>query len=325
MANYPSNTCTHKRECKFCNIVSAEDRPGVCIEMECEHFTPCKNCGHNYVLGPNFKCGNCNSRNQKLVKSESGETATTDAKHNSPVFIASDEPSNSPDVSIGNNEQTERELSITKPGVPPPEFDAGEKDYYLSQWNEYKGFYVDPTAWPTVHQLILLEIELLWLGNELVKKRGESKADLERQRKLIIDSMESLRKQLPAKEAQAMSDEEAALAFIYETYLEEKGKKEFKVGDTVIRRVFSPAAVALAPVLPIPVNLSDLLTRLGWRTVDQMEVLDSMLELPVSEDPKKFANYYGFVELDENYALPYNEKTVMELNEEGPETMVVDD
>lgn len=325
-----TNPCIYKKECKQCQICDNNtiDRPKLCIEMECEYYTPCKKCGVNKTLAADRKCGNCSRRknNKLLVRGADGEPIEIDDnpptnKQLNPYHLTSPVSSGNSDESLTpsihdplDSQPATREIEITVPGKPPNQFSQSEKDYYNNQWLLYKDFYSDPTAWPVVHQVIIMEIELIWLGTAMLSKRGESLTNYEAQRSKLINNLESLKKQLPTKESQQLTDDEKSMAAIYSKYLEEKAARE--ISGT--RIIFSPEAMALAPMLPYPIDLREIINRLGYDTTSAIELCNKFKSMP--SDAHKLLEYLGF-DLHEKLAMDAHNPDLEDLGLLGIETI----
>ncbi len=192
-----------------------------------------------------------------------------------------------------------RSLSLSRPGSPPAEYGESEKEIYLAEWEEYKGFYRDPTSKFILHSIIILQIELGWLLNEMTVRRGQPDKSQEAQRMRLVRSLKELRDQLPTKEANEESDDEKFLSMIYQKYAEEC--KERRLGK--VARVLSPEAIALAPVLHFPINPQKLLTNLGYRLVDAAAACDNILLDDLPKEPEYVLEFFGFF-LREKYSMP---------------------
>lgn len=304
------NACTFKKVCKDCQITHLADRPKMCDDIRCDKYTPCTRCGNNKVLGEDGMCTSC-------TRTKGGTIQITDAE-GSIVEIPEqvvknfrlkddlDKPALAPQIS--QTVQLEeaiikaRKISVSMPGTPPSEYSDQEKDYYLSQWGEYEGYYRDPTAKVILHNIIILEIELNFVVSFIIQSRGSDVTALEQQRTRLIKNLEGLRNQLPDKEALDMSDDEKSLAMILERYCEVN--KLRAVGK--VSRVISPAALALAPALTFPINPAEILARLGYKQVDIIQACESIMPTDLLSDPKKTLEWFGFF-LEEKYAMPFTE------------------
>ena len=182
--------------------------------------------------------------------------------------------------------------TVTMPGQPLPHYSKDAKDYYMSQWEEYSGYYSDPTIYYVVHQLIIIEIELSVVSSTLSKFITDDTIapKLEKRRDKLIANLASLRRQLPEKDALELSDDEKAMSMVYERYIAEKKADTF--GNGPVRRILSPDAYALAPVLHYRIDPVDLLNRLGYKIVDP-DMVAKLIESP-PEDPLDAAEFYGF-------------------------------
>jgi hypothetical protein len=302
------NICSYKAVCKKCNMVSLDNRPAICKELECEHLTVCLKCGKNKHIKDEDKtlCGSCSGRGADIEFSTNAEgdtvaTPVTQSDIHEPISSGNNQTEG------GNSEleQTGVVIEITPPGVAPDSYSEAERKYYLEQYEQYSGYYRDPTAYFLCHQIIITEIELNWLTCYMIQTRGELTKELDSKKTRLISNLESLRKQLPEKEAFELSDDEKSMAMIHDSYMKEKEARE----GLGVRRMFSDAAIALAPVLDFPMDLQYLLQSLGYDTVTALDVaqkhLDSGADLP--EDPHQVALFFGY-ELNSEYALPLDGK-----------------
>lgn len=287
------NPCIFKTQCKVCKITGLEDRPAMCASIRCEHYSPCKKCGDNKTLTPDKLCSTCTRKHrihEEVMRDPAGElvvvseAAVPDLQQN-PTIAATDIPA--------------RKLSLTSPGIAPPEASEPEKEYYLAQWHEYVNFYRDPTAKAVIHNIILLELELNWLVNWLSISRGQPSKDQESQRTRIIHNLAELHKLLPKKEATDESDDERSMAMIYERYCQEKSKR--RLGK--VSRIISTEALALAPCMDFKLNPQQLLTNLGYSTIDAIQACDKIQLDDLPADPVRALEFFGFF-LNEKYALP---------------------
>lgn len=266
MASDNQNPCTYKPICKTCKWVEAvEDRPALCIRLSCEHYTPCAKCGKNAPLYKDKKCSAC-SKEKEASKVAPPEPYTE-------VSAA-----NLPDVaSRFNGNAIEREISFTVPGQCPPEYNDEERAYYENQWEEYQGYFRDPSAYPIVHSIILMEIELSHINTRIINSGSEDAiVNLEKRRLKLVETMDRLRRSLPERESLELSDDEKAIAAIYERYAEERLRR--RIGG--VSRVLTPEAIALAPRLPYKLNLSSILLKLGYRAID----IEAALQLVIPPD-----------------------------------------
>lgn len=305
--------CTFKKACHVCTIVGSTDRPSMCQQLECEHYTPCRKCGANRPLTGSHHCATCEKADGSAVVRGDGQEQDriVPSRRGRPIPIKA-----AGDENDGSVQQLD--IDITLPGTPPKNYSEAEKAYYNSHWDQYRGYYRDPTAYAVLHNLIILEIELNWATGYLIQHRAVPDANIEKQRNTIIANMEMLRKQLPAREAQDLSDDEKSLAMIYDRYIEEK-KKTCVSG---VARILSPEAVALAPAMHFPINAERLLQRMGYRTVDINAAVDQIIsERHIPSSPEAFLEFLGFF-LKEKYALPFDENAVIEMEDETSENEV---
>lgn len=321
--SYPDHDkpCSFKKACNTCTMVASEDRPIMCLQLECEHFTPCKKCGANKPLDENFICQHCRrGKNETVVERDANGDAIEMPKH--PPEMAKKFTVESPTVTPENDPENDgsvrsTRIEITLPGEAPPQYSPAEKDYYDAQWEQYSGFYRDPTAYAICHSIIILEIELNWLTSFLISHRGEAEKGLEQKRDKIIDNLSKLRASLPDKEANDLSDDEKSIAMIHDSYLKEHRMRT----KAKISRIFTPEAIALAPVLTHKVDPEKLLRKLGYNIVDIVEAVDLFIadnQLP--DSPRAMLEWFGFY-LTEKYALPFS-NDIMEEEDEFQEEPV---
>lgn len=303
--------CSWKSVCKTCVVALNQDRPFLCVDLACNHYTPCTRCQNNRLLEEGI-CNVCakelrtNSQvtkdNKPIVELNSqGHLVETTAELKQAVVMEELHPVQA---------VTERTLSLSRPGQPPPEYSEVEKEIYLAEWAEYQGYYRDPTCKFTLHSIVILQIELSWLLSEMVARRDSPEKGLEQQRIRLVRSLKELRDQLPTKEANEESDDEKFFSMVYQKYIEECGER--RLGK--VARFLSPEAIALAPVLHFPMNPQELLTNLGVRLVDAVEACDHILLDDLPKDQNKTLEFFGFF-LREKYAAPLD-AVAMEDEEE---------
>src|SRR5690606_9263811 len=116
----------------------------------------------------------------------------------------------------------EAEGGISFPGTAPERYGKQEKEYYDRLWDAYAGFYQDPTAFALLHNIILIEIELMHTATLMSQRRHEGNRELENRQERLAKNMKILRDQLPAKEAMQLNEDEKSLGAIHEAYLAEK-------------------------------------------------------------------------------------------------------
>lgn len=274
MSTETQNPCTFKPVCKTCKLAQLDDRPSLCKSMRCEDYTPCAKCGKNVPVYKDKKCAACS----KDPKAE--QTDESQELHSSSL----------PPISSGkfsNGTQIpERKFSVTVPGQPPPEYNDEERSYYVSQWSEYQGYFRDPSAYPICHAIILSEIEMNHVNTMLIQSRMSDDDSmlkaLEQRQSRVIDNLKKMREQLPKKEALEFSEDEKAIAAIYERYCGERLRRH--AGG--VSRVLSPEAIALAPALHFRVDVAEILSRLGYDTISIQRAIELVYksdELP--KDP----------------------------------------
>jgi hypothetical protein len=308
------NPCKWKRPCVSCTKALMSDRPTLCRSMECEHYTPCKQCKNNRILDGNGLCNVCVAEARSPKKKAEGSRPI--------VQLGSDgqleETTADLQTALDNDEIDEsqartRRLSISPPGIPPAEYSESEKEIYNGKWAEYQGFYRDPTAKSIIHSIITIEIELSWVINEMIHVRGNPDKGLEQQRSRLIRNLSELHGQLPKKEAIDESDDEKFLSMVYEKYTEELSQR--KLGR--VSRLLTPEAIALAPVLVFPIDPQELLTDLGYKTVDAAQACSHILLDDLPKQPEKVLEFFGFF-LQEKYALPITDMVVEDEEEPLP-------
>jgi hypothetical protein len=297
----PDNPCRYKSVCKNCNLTLAEDRPSMCVSIRCEHYTPCKKCRQNKSLDDKGLCSSC-VRNKTKVAITTADGSVAEVPRSHVTNFQLDTPA--------ADDVPQRSLSITAPGTPPREYSEEEKEIYNATWNEYLGFYRDPTTRALLHNIIILEIELSWATAFIIGHRDTASKEMESRRSRIIKNLTDLRSQLPEKEANEESDDERFFSMIYERYVEEK--KLRAVGK--VSRILSQEALALAPHLQFPVNPERILANLGFRTVDALEACNHIILKDLPDSPIKFLEFLGFF-LQEKYALPMPNEPVQEERE----------
>lgn len=248
--------------------------------LNCEHYTPCIQCQQNRALNEDQLCEQC-------VKPVKGKAAAPP-----PVEPAiAEHPATSQEVSPVNFRAI-----VTPPGVPHPNYTEQQRDYYKTNWENYVGYFRDPSAYPLIHHMIMMEIELMAVANEkvyLMQLDGDNDPRLkalEQRETKLISNMELLRRSLPEKEAQEMTDDEKSIAAILERYTQLK-KSRYQGG---VSRIMSPHAIALAPVLPHKLNLGEILRRLGYKAISVEEALDKVTDpQKLPRNPIELAEFLG--------------------------------
>lgn len=313
------NPCSFKEKCKVCNSVKFDNRPDGCQLIQCSLYTPCPKCGNNRTIDKGeVMCPFCIQEMKNKPKPLKGDPTKFSEKKmevsnaSGEIILVDDiAPSDHRVVRVaGDRGQIEEKLvtrvapKISAPGTPPENYDAETKAYYLTQWENYQGFYRDPTCWATVHQIIIMEIELNWWTNYGIQVRGESSELAAKQRSQIIDNLSDLKKMLPSREASKASEAEEALSSIHASYREEVDRRTFVGGKgKKYRMMISPQAMALAPVLPFAINLPDLLRRAGYSVEDSESVLTEMQDFKnLPTDPRRLAKMFHFP-IDDEYSL----------------------
>lgn len=303
MSEENGNPCRFKVVCRNCIKTAHADRPMMCEQIRCPEYRPCPRCGLNRTLhefeGQNI-CKVCAGDNpelaRQLIKNEQKKRASGSMSM--------------PPVSSGNSDSTgHRTITITLPGVPPDGLEPAEIEHYKARWEDYKGYYRNPAAYFTCHMLILTEINMSFLNRKLIESRGEMSTETQRELQASIQMRKMLVDQLPSKEAEDMMDDDKALAVLYEAYIEEK--KLARVGP--VTRVFSAGAIALAPKLYFPVDPEKLLQKCGFRQVEIDEILPKIVDFHTDKTAEQILEFFGF-KLEEKYAMPYETKTLEELD-----------
>lgn len=293
------NPCSYKAQCKNCKIAASTSRPHFCIELQCEAYTPCKKCSKNrkLILG---LCEHC--------------AGLQDEQYEAPLTEPQPITSTRPELRSGDSEDAmpreEIDRSIVIPGTPPNSLSTAARNYYIASWSEYSGYYREPTARMTVHQIIITEILTQQITTRLMNASGDARDALQKQLSGLIKTLGELKDQLPAKEANQASDDDKALGAIYERYLKERGA----IRHGGITRVFEDSTIALAPVLPFKVDLQEILLRLGYSVVDvdqAMQKLCASGDLP--SDPIAIAKFFAFP-IDQQLALDSSSGGMADIN-----------
>lgn len=278
------NPCRFKAVCHKCKKVDQEDRPNLCVALRCPEYLPCPDCGMN----------------RTLHSSETGRSLCKECWKKFPTelatMLAGKKEGDQREVSTGNSQV--KKVTITPPGTPPPEFTEDEKGYYRTRWQDYEGHFRNPVAVFNCHMLIIEEINLLHINSDILKNRGELQYERMKERDASVRVMESLTKLLPERESEEIMDDEKSLAMIYESYVQEKGLRQ--VGK--ISRLLTPEAIALAPVLPFPIDPKELLQRYGYTLAEAEEAAKGVLDYTkLTSD--QLLEFFGF-RINEEYALP---------------------
>lgn len=308
------NPCIWKRQCKSCTATLLSDRPAMCKSMECPHYSPCKECGNNRILDANMLCNVCVSEaRSKTAKAQGSKPIAQLSSDGELEETTADLQASLERDEIDESQARTRKLTISPPGIPPSEYSEVEKEIYTGKWQEYQGFYRDPTSKSIVHSIIIMEIELSWVLNEMIHLRGNPQKAIEQQRMRLIRGLKELHDQLPKREAIEESDDEKFLSMVYDKYTEEI--KERRLGK--VNRLLSPEAIALAPVLTFPIDPQKLLTDLGYRTVDAAQAASHILLDDLPKEPEKVLEFMGFF-LHEKYALPISTLVLEDDDESLP-------
>lgn len=282
-----SGVCSYKLCCKRCKFTNEADRPKSCEAIRCEHYTPCKKCGKNVTTVK----GLCRDCTEDIVSENNTDDIDIDIE--SIAFGNEDSDtgidiSRDVDVSDNGKEDILGNISIGMPGTCPDSYNEECKKYYASQWVQYIGFYRDPTVYSMLHILIILEIELNQIIAMQASVRAEAGIALEKKRESLIKSINDIRKNLPTADAGRLSDGELALSSIYNRYASIVSQNT----NGRLRRVLSTEVIALAPVLHYPVDLSELLSHMGYEIADIKKICDFIDQIPKS--PYDFAKFMGY-------------------------------
>lgn len=295
------NPCRFKKVCKNCLKVGVDERPHMCIAIKCADYIICPKCKRNKTIpeGREF-CYEC------LGISKSAEIKRRVA-----------ELSNG-NVSMSSGVSGIRVVDgkITPPGTPPPGLNEDEILYYKSRWDDYKGYYRDPSAYFVCHLIILEEINITHLTDRLLATQLERQADIAKAHHTCVNTMKLLKDQLPDREAEEEMDDDKTIAAIYDDYCKEK--KVRSIGG--VSRLLSPEALALAPQLLFKIDPRTLLKRCGYKEIDIESVVEFINEIPEESKPSPEAllEFFGF-KLKDEYALEYDSPLVDNINIEEEE------
>lgn len=266
----------------------------MCQSLQCPEFLPCIKCGKNAYLNEKKYCVSCQHAKSQLKiearrkqyaeqlelmqqeQAEKSSEASKPKKQQEPEAqrqIPEELPPTDADT------LPERKYSVTYPGTPPKELNASETEFYYKRWSEFKGYYSNPAAEFAVHQIILEELYISDLTARGFALRGERAEDNVKARQVAYQMLDILKRQLPDKESEELSDYEKSMAAIYDKCIEEK-KKRYIGG---VSRFFSPSAVALAPNLIHPIDPADILARLGFEPISVQQVIEKYETIPAAE------------------------------------------
>lgn len=301
--------CSYKLCCKKCKFTNENDRPKSCELIKCEYYTPCQKCGKNLTLIKGL-CKTCTSdcdETDVINDNEDEDNIDINAITES-AFGNEDSGDNSSylteeiNIAIKTGENILDGISIGMPGTCPNGYNEECQKYYASQWDQYRGFYRDPTVYSMLHILIILEIELNQIIVMQAMTRAEASMALEKKRESLIKSINDIRKNLPTADAGKLSEGELALSNIYNKYVSLTSQNT----NGRLRRILSPEIVALAPVLHYSVDMKDLLIHMGYKIADVNKICEYIDQIPKS--PEDFAKFMGY---------PIDKETVAEeLGEE---------
>lgn len=305
--------CSYKANCKTCRYASQQDRPSVCIDLDCEYYTPCKKCGANTTLQSNGHCRECgrgkvSNEESTIVRTKDGFAVAS--KSDVPIpgsskrlskagatggldpvieSVVSEIRADGTMVGDAASDESHDDGGFTMPGTPPSGLNTEERKYYSKQWESYSEYYPDPTLGSTLHTIIVIELELLWITSRAANSRGEYEMELMTRRSRLTTDIKALRSSLPEEEASLISDKEAALSYAYEQYVDERAKNSFGGAD----RVFTKDAVALNAALPFKTDLPYILKKLGYVGEDAVSLADRVVDIK-NLTPIEVAEVFGF-------------------------------
>lgn len=287
------NPCQFKKVCTTCMKADLDSRPMMCIALSCEHYELCSGCQQNRTLhGDRRLCKNCLGLTSQGVASISSNVASEIKSRTNDgvgrVFTNAD------------GSTKEMRVSVTAPGIPPPEFNDNQKQYYEDRWKQYEGYYRNPAAYFICHMMIIEEINLTYLNSLMILSRGQLNFEHTKERQQSIQMLKILNEQLPERESQDVMDDEKSLSQIYDSYIQEKRARSLS-GTS---RMLTPAAVALIPELNFNFDAKSILERCGYRLEEIERVLDRVESLPIDRTPEEVLQFFGF-KLKEEYAMPY--------------------
>lgn len=318
MPEEQKNVCDFKKVCKTCTLTFVDDRPGMCVTLQCPEYKPCLKCGNNNYVNQKGYCVRCqNNKMQQTTEARRKQYQLQLEQMREAQAAGEAPPNKEPEHKTDAHEQPELKYTITEPGTPPPELTSDEVRFYKQRWEEYKGYYHNPAAYFAVHQIIQEEIYISRLTAIAFAVRGERAEDNVKARNNAYQMLDLLRRSLPDKESEELSEYEKSMAAIYEKYVEEKSKRY--VGG--VARMLSPSAVALAPNLIHPMNPMELLERMGFEVID-MENFIMKYETISSEDKLPptplnldiVMNFFGY-RLKEKYAMDFKTLDFDEANQ----------
>lgn len=283
--------CSYKPVCKICKLVDKEERPSMCLQIACGHYTPCVLCKQNKALNPEKLCIVCGRDRTRKAEIYGRDTIKEQIQVNIPSDNETQET-----IPTGL-----RQYAIAIPGQPPSTFTEEERSYYIYRWADYEGYYRDPASYVICHNMIIEEMNLSWIQSEIFARKGEALADFEKRKTIAIENLTKLKNQLPEKESQELSDDEKSLGMIHEMYLTENKLRS----HGKYRRMLSPEAIALCPQLPFPIDPVKLLSNLGYQTEEAEAVAARFLEYKKDGqeiNPQDILEFFGF-KLKERYAI----------------------
>lgn len=300
------NPCIFKKVCKKCLKVQVDERPVMCEALKCEYYTPCSKCSKNRKLTEIGKCNVCSG----ISPQDSARLRNEAIKERKESI----ELGRVPIAGVTIN------TKITSPGTPPQGLNSGQVEYYKSRWNDYKGYYRDPSAYFVCHLIILEEINISSLTDKMLETALERRADIGRSVTASISTMKMLKDQLPDREAEEEMDENKTIAAIYDAWLQEK-KFRTKSG---VSRILSPEAIALAPELTFKIDPHKLLERCGFKEIQIENAIDLIEQIPedIQDSPESILEFFGF-KLRDEYALEYDNPLVENINPEPEDILDV--
>lgn len=327
MANDELNICSYKTVCRKCTMVGNDDRPEMCVELQCDKFTPCKKCGKNLTVNRDSLCRACVTgeklgENVKIInddgtvdivpnflvdelvsgKEEQEEDAgSKDKELVIPDYlkgeidkIISSERDNEEDIKKEQNKsKMKKRLVASIPGKPPEFYNESSKKFYQNQWELYKDYWgSDPTTYVSIHSLILIEHDLIILGHQIAIASESQKPALEKHRQVLLGNVSKILKEMPESSIRRETEETKTLASIYNSYVNELNLKS--IGD--LRRIFTPEAIVLSAILPYKIDLNTLLDQLNIKHVNINDTEKSNIkDIACNVKGKNLADIVSFI------------------------------
>lgn len=294
------NPCRFKVACRKCLKVQIAERPNMCAALKCPDFKPCPDCGKNKSLYPETgKCYPCSG----ISKADASNLQYHDIINRKNAVVSGTAP-------VAGRQINNR---ITPPGTPPPGLSEDHVAYYKSRWEDYKGYYRDPSAYFVCHLIILEEINISSLTESLLGTQNERRDTIARALHTSITTMKTLKDQLPDREAEEEMDENKTIAAMYEEYV--KNKKSRTING--VSRILSPEAIALAPELTFKIDPRQLLERCGFKEMDIEEAMSLLEKTPedIQDSPVRVLEFFGF-RLKDEYAMEFDSPLIENINPE---------